>query len=110
MPSDKHNLITAKAMSYECDIFTAIHCFSPTSVFWHTAVYTMHGSWTYLCLPLYPFTDITNVSICGNTIWLSGGWLLYLLAIFSVVTGLITETLIVLFFMCNRWNLAEEET
>ena len=39
---------------YGLDVFTVQRRFGPTGAFWHTAVRTMHSSWTYQCPPLCP--------------------------------------------------------
>ena len=52
--SDKRNLITAKATGLILlDFFIVQRRFGLRGAFWHTAVCTMHSSWTYQC-PLCP--------------------------------------------------------
>ena len=53
MPSGKRNSITAKAMGLIFSLFDIAS--SKDVAFWHTAVRTMHASWTYRCPPLCPF-------------------------------------------------------
>ena len=54
MPSGKRNSITAKAMGLIFSLFDIAS--SQDVAFWHTAVRTMHASWTYLCPPLCPIS------------------------------------------------------
>ena len=61
MPSDKCNLITTKATGLIFSLFDI----ASTGAFWHTAVCTMHSSWTYqypLCVP-FIFADNKSVDL-----------------------------------------------
>ena len=67
MPSDKRNSITAKATGLI--FFTVLRRFGPTGAFRHTAVRTMHSSWTYQCPPLCPLLTGKGVNLavaCGG--------------------------------------------
>ena len=52
MPSDKHNLITAKATGLSFSLFGI--ALARELSFWHTAVCKMHSSLIYQCPPLCP--------------------------------------------------------
>jgi len=77
MPSDLHN------STYRLDFFTVQHYCSPRGAFWHTAVCTMHSSWTYQYPPL------CAIHLCCETCQFGGGmwWLPFTTEIVCIISS-----------------------
>ena len=110
MPSGKHNSITAKAMGLIFSLFDfASACDVPFGILQYIQC-THHGlTFVLLCVPFliadsprYQFT----VSRCMASLQYICKWES---SVFSMVTGLIAEMILTLFFICNRLNIADSE-
>ena len=56
----------------------------------------------------YSFSTVLKVLICINVWWLHASWLLRELSVVTVVSGLIAEALLILFFVA-LWNIPENK-
>ena len=105
MPSDKHNLVTAKAMGLIFSLFDVISAQQVSLGILQYIQCTHHGLTFVLLYVPYLFADNPR---CQFTV---AQWLIYICkqesSVFSMVTGFIAEALLLLFFVCNTVKQAE---